>query len=149
MTKLIPKLIFLSTVFAISRVAIAGDAATLLTDMANKISGTDKFSVTLLVRYDAMQESGQLIEFSERREMILHRPTNLRVDTKQSDGNEGGLVINGSTITQFNLTEGVYSEVDRAVNVDSSVRYAVAKLAFAFPLLVFWSATCLRSWKGK
>jgi hypothetical protein len=81
-----------------------------------------------------MQESGQLIEFSERREMILDRPDNLRVDTRQSDGDEGGLVVNGSTITQFNLSEAVYSEVDREENIDTSIRYAVAKLGIRFPL---------------
>jgi hypothetical protein len=134
MTRFLSQLLFLSTVVSINSIAMADDAATLLTDMAKKISSTNTFSVTLLIRYDALQESGQLIEFSERREMILRRPEGLRVDVRQSDGDEGGLVINSSTITQFNLSEAVYSQLDRSGNVDASIRYAVAKLGVRFPL---------------
>jgi len=113
---------------------MAADAAGLLNDMARKVSGTKQFSVTMLIRYDALQESGQLIEFSERRKMILHRPGELRVDVVQSDGDEGGMVINGSSITQFNLSEAVYSQVDRAGDIDDALLYAVGKLGVRFPL---------------
>ena len=128
------QLLLLSALVSINSSAMADDAATLLADMAKKIASTNTFSVTLLIRYDALQASGQFIEFSERREMILRRPEGLRVDVRQSDGDEGGLVINSSTITQFNLSEAVYSELDRSGDVDASIRYAVAKLGIRFPL---------------
>ena len=118
----------------ISAFALADDAGDALTTMAEKISETEKFSVTLLIRYDVLQASGQLIEFSERREMVLQRPQNLRVDVKESDGDEGGLLIDSSRILQYNSTEAVYSEIDRDGDVDGSIRYAVAKLGIRFPL---------------
>ena len=128
------QLLLLSALVSINSSAMADDAATLLADMAKKIASTNTFSVTLLIRYDALQASGQFIEFSERREMILRRPQELRMDVRQSDGDEGGLVINSNTITQFNLGEAVYSELDRDGDVDGSIRYAVAKLGIRFPL---------------
>lgn len=134
MPRLIAQLLLFSTLVSINSIARAADAAALLNDMARKISGTKQFSVTLLIRYDALQESGQLIEFSERRKMILHRPGELRVEVLQSDGDEGGMVINGSSITQFNSAEAVYSQVDRTGDIDDAVRYAVGKLGIRFPL---------------
>lgn len=134
MTGFLSKLLSSVTVLAISSHAMAGDAASLLTDMAKKLSSTNAFSVTMQIRYEALQESGQLIEFSEHRDMILRRPEELRVDVRQSDGDEGGLVINSKTITQFNLSEGVYSQFDRSDGVDGSIRYAVSRLGIRLPL---------------
>lgn len=134
MTRYMSQLLLLSMVVFSNSAAVAADAATLLTRIAEKISGAEQFSVTMLIRYDTLQESGQLIEFSERRELILQRPQNLRVDTRQSDGDEGGLILDGSTITQFNLSEAVYSQVEQPGDVDSTIRYAVGKLGIRFPL---------------
>ena len=44
----------LAAVFAPA--AAAADAAALLTGMAEKLTGTERFSVTIVIRYDAVQE---------------------------------------------------------------------------------------------
>jgi len=134
MTKYISQLLLFSIVVFVNSTAVAADAAALLTGMAEKLSGADRFSVTMLIRYDSLQESGQVIEFSERRELTLQRPQKLRVEARQSDGDEGGLILDGSNITQFNLSEGVYSQVEQKGDVDSTIRYAVGKLGIRFPL---------------
>jgi hypothetical protein len=134
MTKYISQLLLLSIVVSVNSVAVAADAAALLTGMAEKISGADRISVTLLIRYDTLQESGQVMEFSERRELTLQRPNKLRVDARQSDGDEGGLVLDGSTITQFSLSDAVYSQLEQPGDVDSTIRYLVGKLGIRFPL---------------
>jgi hypothetical protein len=113
---------------------MATDAAARVADMANKLAGASQFSVTLLIRYDAVQASGQVIEFSERRELTVHRPDGLRVDVRQSDGDQGGLVFNGKTISQFNVNEAVYTQLNRPGDVDSTIRYAVSELGVRFPL---------------
>ena len=134
MMRYFSQLLLLSIVFSVNGAAVAADAAALLTEMAEKISGADRFSVTMLIRYDALQESGQVIEFSERRELTLQRPNKLRVDARRSEGDEGGLVLDGGTITQFSLSEAVYSQVEQPGDVDSTIRYAVGKLGIRFPL---------------
>jgi len=113
---------------------MATDAAARLADMANNLAGASQFSVTLLIHYDALQASGQVIEFSERRDVTLRRPDGLRVDVRQSDGDVGGLVFDGKTISQFNVNEAVYAQLQRPGDVDSAIRYAVRELGVRFPL---------------
>lgn len=134
MPGLVLRLLLLATAAFINSAASAEEGEVRLADMADKLAGTTRFSVTMNIRYDALQESGQLIEFSEQRDLIVQRPQNLRVEALQSDGDAGGLIINGNSITQFNLNKGVYSQIQRSGDIDESIRYAVGKLGIRFPL---------------
>jgi hypothetical protein len=110
------------------------DAKALLVGMANKLAGTKEFSVTIHMNYDVVQATGQKIQFSEDREVYLSRPNYLRVDTQQSDGDAGGLIFDGKTLTLFNTPENVYSQTTHPGDVDAAVRYAVGKLGIRVPL---------------
>ena len=134
MLRQIFQLLCLVAAASATNLAMATDAAARLADMANKLAGASQFSVTLLIRYDALQASGQVIEFSERRELTLRRPDELRVDVRQSDGDTGGLVFDGKTISQFNVNEAVYTQLERPGDVDSTIRYAVSELGVRFPM---------------
>ena len=48
-----------------------------------------------------MQETGEKIEFSERRTVTLSRPNGLRVETQQSDGTRTEVTFDGKVITLF------------------------------------------------
>lgn len=126
-------ILFLAVVF-VPGIAHAADAAAILTAMADRLAGAKVFSVTMLIRYDSAQASGQLIEFSERRELVVQRPAKMRVDVRQSDGDAGGLILDGKQVTQFDLTEGVYAQLEQSGDLDATVRYAVEKLDIRFPL---------------
>jgi hypothetical protein len=114
--------------------ARAEDGKKQLMDMATKIAKTKQFSVTILMGYDAVQKSGQKIEFSERRKILVSRPNNMRVDTQQSDGDIGGMLIDGKVITLFNSSENVYSQTKQTGDLDGAIRYAVGTLGIRFPL---------------
>jgi len=54
--------------------------------MAEFLAGTQSFSVSVRGDYDAVQTSGQKIEFGEIRTVTLSRPDRLRVEGQRSDG---------------------------------------------------------------
>lgn len=102
--------------------------------MATKLAETVQFSVTVHMKYDVLQDSGQMIEFGELRSLQLSRPEYLRVDAQQSDGDVGGLIFDGTTLTQFSQTDSVYSQIERPGTVDEVIRYAVGELSVRLPL---------------
>ena len=53
------------------------DAKALLLRMADHLAKAQRFSVTMETGYDAVQSSGQKIEFGETRKILLSRPDNL------------------------------------------------------------------------
>ncbi len=114
--------------------AFAADTKSLLIDMAKKLADAKQFSVSMHMSYDVVQQSGQKIQFGEVRKVQISRPNHLRVDAWQSDGDSGGLVFDGKTITLFNRAENVYSQTGYLGDVDAAVRYAVGKLHIRVPL---------------
>jgi hypothetical protein len=114
--------------------AFASEAEERLGAMAANLADTKQFSVAIHMTYDVLQDSGQIIEFGEVRTLQISRPDYLRVDAQQSDGDSGGFIFDGKTITQFSDTHSVYSQVDRPGNIDGAIRYAVGELGVRFPL---------------
>lgn len=117
-----------------AEVATPLDAKGQLDGMAKKLAGAKQFSVKMDMSYDVVQESGQKIQFSEVRRVQISRPNHLRVESQQSDGDAGGMVFDGKTLTLFNTGENVYSQLEQAGDVNAAVRYAVGKLGIRVPL---------------
>jgi hypothetical protein len=114
--------------------AFSAEAESRLLDMAMKLADTNQFTVTIHMTYDVVQDSGQIIEFGEVRTLQIGRPDFLRVDAQQSDGDVGGLIFDGQTITQFSETQRVYSQIERPGDIDAMIRYAVGELGVRLPL---------------
>jgi hypothetical protein len=112
----------------------AVDGKALLMEMAGKLAQAQQFSVTMHMSYDAVQDSGQKIEFSELRKVIIQRPNNLRVDAQQSDGDQSCLIFDGKTITLFSKKENVYSRTSHPGDVDAAIRYAGGQMGIRIPL---------------
>jgi hypothetical protein len=128
-------LIIMITLFSVAGSARAEDGRKQLMDMATKIAEAKQFSVSMLMGYDAVQESGQKIEFSEMRKVLVSRPNHIRVDTQLSNGNIGGMLFDGKTITLFDKDENVYSQTKLPGDLDAALRYAVGYLGVRFPLV--------------
>jgi len=112
----------------------ADDAKSQLMGMAEKMAAAKQFSVTIRMGYDVVQKSGQKIEFSEVRKILVSRPNHVRVEARQSDGDTGGLIFDGNVITLFSTSENVYSVTDQPGTLDAAIRYAVGKLGMRVPL---------------
>jgi hypothetical protein len=110
------------------------DARALLLGMADFMAKAPGFRLTMRSSYDAIQADGQRIEFGERRRILMQRPDKFRVDVERSDGERGGVVFDGSTITAFNTTDNVYARVKKPGSVDQALVYMVRDLQATMPL---------------
>ncbi len=112
----------------------AAESKDLFKEMATTLAQTQQFSVTISICYDALQESGEKIEFSEQRKITVQRPNNLRVEGQQSDGDKSQMIFNGKDFILFNERENVYSLTSLPGNLDEAVRHAGGKLGIRMPL---------------
>ncbi len=102
--------------------------------MADFLSQAKRFSVTADMGFDAVQDSGQKIEFGETRQIILKRPDLLRVDAVKRDGSKSELIFDGKEITLFYAKENVYATEAKPGTVDEAVAYFVNDLDMRLPL---------------
>ena len=127
--------------------AYAADAKALLLGMAENLAAAKQFSVTMNMSYDAVQKSGQKIEFGETRNIVIQRPNHLRVDARQSDGDESYMVFDGKTIALCSRTENVYSLTPYSGDVNSAIRYAGGRMGIRIPLARMLVTTLARELK--
>ena len=111
-------------------------AAELLSDMAKFLAALPGFEVSLVSSYDAVQSSGQKIEFNEVHRVAVARPDRLRVEQTRSDGVHDLVVFDGKTLTVLNGELGVFSQAPQPGSIDDSVVYFVRDLRMRLPLAV-------------
>lgn len=111
-------------------------AREILMRMAGYLGGADKYSVGLRAGYDAVQKSGQKIEFNENRKVTLVRPDKLRVEGERSDGAKTLVVFDGKEITLVDAASNAYAVAPQPGSIDRSVAYFVNDLGMRLPLSV-------------
>jgi hypothetical protein len=70
-------------------------AMTILKNMSQYLAQAERLSVTIREGYDAVQQSGQKVEFGEIRKVTVSRPDRLRIEVERSDGERALVVFNG------------------------------------------------------
>lgn len=105
----------------------------LLTQMASYLAGLPGFEVKLVSSYDALQASGEEIEFSEVRNVGLARPDRLRVEQVRSDGYQDLIVFDGKTISVSNGEARVYAQAPQPGLLDDAIVYFVRDLGMQLP----------------
>ena len=123
-----------SQVAARQAVAEPREPKEILMRMANVLSKTLRFSVTLQGGYDVLQESGQMIEFGENRKITVSRPDGLRVEAEHSNGEKHLLVYDGKEITAFSPAQNVYAQIAKPGGIDGAVTYFLRDLHMRLPL---------------
>jgi hypothetical protein len=111
-------------------------ARDLLMRMARYVSQAPRFSVEILSSYDTVQESGQQIEFAERRNVVVNRPAQLSVVTERSDGSRSETVFTGKDIELIDTNNKVYAREPQPGGIDESVVHLVSDLGVRLPLAV-------------
>jgi hypothetical protein len=109
-------------------------ARAILTRMAEFLAGAQAFSVSLRGGYDAVQKSGQKIEFGETRKLTLSRPDRLRVEGEDSDGDKTLTVFTGKEIVLVNPTDKVYAVAPQPAGLDNTIVHFVRDLGLRLPL---------------
>lgn len=109
--------------------------------MAQFMSQLEQFSVALQSAYDVVQDSGEKIEFSERRELVMIRPDRLRVDVERSDGEAQRVTFDGQSISVFNATRNLYASSEIEGDVDAAIMHFVNDLKMRLPLAMLLVST--------
>ncbi|MFP5213718.1 MAG: DUF2092 domain-containing protein [Acidobacteriota bacterium] len=117
------------------------EAMSLLRRSAEFLSRAGQFGVTIRVGYDALQKSGQKVEFGEIRKVTLRRPDRFRADILRSDGEKGLVLYDGQNITVFNEKEMVVAGAARSGGLDDAVMYLVSDLGVRLPLAMMFVST--------
>lgn len=109
-------------------------AKAILLKMADFLGKAPAFSVTLRSGYDAIQADGQVIEFGERRRILLQRPDRVRIAVERSDGDQGLVLFDGKAITVFKADDKVYARAEQPGTLDDAIVYLVKDLQLTLPL---------------
>ena len=111
-------------------------ASAILMRTADFLGGTQLFSVSVRGGYDAVQKSGQKIEFGEMRKVTLSRPDRLRVEGERSNGAKTLTVFNGKEIVLIDMASNVYATAPQPGGLDDTIVYFVRDLGMRLPLAV-------------
>lgn len=109
-------------------------AKDILLRMANLLAKAQKFTVSINDSYDAMQGTGQKLEFSASRKVIVSRPNGLKVEHEDSQGDKQTVLYDGQNITVFSPNENLYAQTAKPGGIDEAVRYFLKDLNMKLPL---------------
>ena len=109
-------------------------ARAILMRMGEYLSSTKAFSVSMRAGYDAVQASGQKIEYGETRKITLSRPDRLRLEGEDSDGEKTLTVFNGKEIVLLDATTNSYATSPQPPGLDNSIVHFVRDLGLRLPL---------------
>lgn len=110
------------------------EAKDILLRMANFLAKTPQFTVNLTDSYDVTQATGQKIEFSDTRKVIVSRPNGLRVEHEQSNGDKHVVLYDGKNITVYSPKQNVYAQAVKTGGIDDAVVYLLKDLHMRLPL---------------
>jgi hypothetical protein len=102
--------------------------------MAALLGSTPRLSVTAHASYDAVQASGQKIEWNEVRTLTLRRPDRLRMEAEKSNGARSLVVFDGTQISAFDESGRTYAQAAQPGGVDETLVYFVRDLGMRLPL---------------
>lgn len=110
------------------------NAAFIMNRMAEFLAKTPQFTVNLADDFDVLQDSGQMIEFSESRKISVSRPNGLLVDVEESNGEKHSVLYDGKDITVFSPTQNVYAQIAKPGGIDEAIKYFLRDLHMRLPL---------------
>jgi hypothetical protein len=114
--------------------ASQSQAREILMRMADFVGGAKAFSVTVLDGYDAVQPSGQKLEFGDTRRIALQRPDRLRVESVGSNGARTLAAFTGKEIVVFDVANKMYASEPQPGGVDESIVHLVRDLHVRLPM---------------
>jgi hypothetical protein len=124
--------------------AVADTTPASTVETAAAISSLERMSVFLAsrkafrfhaeVQYDAVQESGQRIEFGQSREIVVRRPDRLRIDSVDWDGNREIIDYDGRAVWIASPSRRAYSRMDQTGPIEQLLERLASEYDAPTPL---------------
>ena len=109
-------------------------ARAIMMKMAQFLAGVPRFRVSLKSGYDAVQSSGQKIQFMEDRTVTVNRPGRLRIEGRASDGRKALTLFTGKEVVLVDYASKVYATAPQPGSLDETIVYFVRDLGMRLPL---------------
>jgi len=109
-------------------------AAKRVATMATFLAKAPRLSVTADCTYDVVQDTGEKIEFGERRSMTLRRPDRAHIEVTRRDGTRRGLLFDGKQLAVFDVEQKVYATAAKTGSIDAAFDYFKNDLNMRLPL---------------
>ena len=127
---------------AVARSQAAGepqpDARAILLGMAEFLGKAQRLSVTVRGGYDAVQASGQKIEWNEVRMASISRPDRLRMEAERDDGVRTLVIFDGKAVTTFDEVHRAYAQIPQPGSVDDTLIHFVRDLGMRLPFAMLF-----------
>lgn len=120
---------------------VEAQAKEILTRWADALAKAQRFSVTVDTGYDAVQPSGQKVEFGSTNTFTIARPDHLRIDINQRDGTQRNFRFDGKDIAVSDQADKVYATVAKSGNSEAAVEYFIDEMQMPIPLSDIFSST--------
>ena len=121
--------------------AVSPEANAILMRMAEYLAKAERFSVDLRSSYDVYQDTGEMIEFNQKRKITAVRPDRLRVEVEESDADKSVVIYDGKEISIASPNKNVYAQTPKPGTIDDAVVYFVRDLKMKLPLAVLLLTT--------
>ncbi|HEX3035969.1 MAG TPA: DUF2092 domain-containing protein [Thermodesulfobacteriota bacterium] len=115
-------------------------AMSILNRAADFVSKSSKMTVTADIAYEALQNTGEKIEFGSTNKYTIQRPSQVRVEIERRDGSRYGYLFDGKKIWAYSLDDNVYATVPQPGNIDKSYEYMNNALQTPIPLSQLFSS---------
>jgi len=112
----------------------SAEARQILSGMAKFLAAQKSFRVEIACSHDSVQPYGQKIEFLDKRELVVRRPNDLRMEVERSDGYRTEVVMNKDTITAQALDDQAWAQAPAKATLDDSIHSFVDDLHMQLPL---------------
>jgi hypothetical protein len=84
--------------------------------------------------FDAVQENGQKLQFSDRRIVTVRRPDRTRVSFVDDFGQSYDVYYDGQTLTRYDRDDNVYGQLDVPGTLDETLDFLELELGAPLPL---------------
>lgn len=119
---------------AVAEPAVDDAALGLVRDAIAFLQSQPSFSVTIESSHDALQPSGEKLEFGVTRRVLLRRPDRLRVEAEPREGSLRIVQFDGADLTVLDKEANAYARVGRKGDLDSTVDFVRDDLSIDLPL---------------
>jgi hypothetical protein len=114
--------------------AVDPEALAILKKATDYLTGLPQFRLKGYKDEDALQESGQKLQFSSSFDVYLKRPNRLFVTRREDDGIIRRLWYDGKTASMYDEGQKVYGQLQVPDTIDTMLDYLETVMEFQLPL---------------